>query len=434
MSYPADIISPHLSSRRARVAEELQLGDEQLLLVGAGEPIPLPEGTDQVYPFRAHSEYFYLTGLECNGGVVAFDPKQGPRHGWVSFVPEVTEKERIWEGKTDWPGEPIAQLEPWLGTRRGRAIVCLGEPPRGVLPDGSLTAKYRELFSQARRPKDVVEIELLQSAAVATAAGFTAVQPLIKAGVSERELQIELEAGFLRGGARRTGYDSIVGTGSNAAVLHFSPSERKTNDGDFLLIDAGAEVDRYVIDVTRTYVVGGKPSSFQRDLYQIVLAAEQAAIARCVPGAEWKEIHFKAAIELTAGLVELGVMRGSAESLVDQGAHRLFFPHGIGHLVGLGVRDASGMLPGRVKDTHPSVENLRMDLPLQRGYVTTVEPGIYFIPRLFNKAENRQKFRDCLNWEFAEAHSDIGGVRIEDNVLVTDNGPEVLTKGIPKGL
>ena len=128
------------------------------------------------------------------------------------------------------------------------------------------------------------------------------------------------------------------------------------------------------------------------------------------------------------------MMRGSAESLVDQGAHRLFFPHGIGHLVGLGVRDASGMLPGRVKDTHPSVENLRMDLPLQRGYVTTVEPGIYFIPPLLNKAENRQKFRDCVNWEFAEEHSDIGGVRIEDNVLVTENGPEVLTKEIPNGL
>jgi Xaa-Pro aminopeptidase len=426
--------SPDLSSRHARVAEQLKLSDEQLLLVGAGEPIPFPEGTDQTYPFRAHTEYFYLTGLECAGGVVAFDPKQGPRDGWVSFVPEVTEKERIWEGKTDWPGEPISLLEPWLGTRRGRTIVCLGIPPRGVLPDESLTTKFRELFSQARRPKDTFELGVLKRAAAATAAGFSSVQALIKADLSERELQIELEMGFLRGGARRTGYDSIVGTGSNAAVFHFSPSERKTRDGDFLLIDAGAEVDRYVIDVTRTYVVGGKPTQFQRDLYQIVLAAEQAAIERCVPGAEWKEIHFKAAIELTAGLVEIGVMLGSAESLVDQGAHRIFFPHGIGHLVGLGVRDASGMLPGRIKDTHPSVENLRMDLPLQTGYVTTVEPGIYFIPALLNKAENREKFRDCINWELAEAHSDIGGLRIEDNVLVTENGPEVLTKEIPKGL
>jgi len=428
------MISPDLSSRHVRVAEELKLSNEQLLLVGAGEPIPLPEGTDQVYPFRAHTEYFYLTGLECAGGVVAFDPKQGPRDGWVSFVPEVTEKERIWEGKADWPGEPISLLEPWLGTRRGRTIVCLGAPPRGVLPDESLTTKYHELFSQARRPKDAVEIELLRRAAAATAAGFNALRPLIKAGVSERALQIELEAGFLRGGARRTGYDSIVGTGSNAAVFHFSPSERKTSEGDFLLIDAGAEVDRYVIDVTRTYVVGGKPSPFQRDLHQVVLAAEEAAIARCVPGAEWKEIHFKAAIELTAGLVGLGVMRGSAESLVDQGAHRLFFPHGIGHLVGLGVRDASGVLPGRVKDTHPSVENLRMDLPLQPGYVTTVEPGIYFVPPLLNKAENREKFRDCVNWEMVEKYLEIGGVRIEDNVLVTENGPEILTKAIPKPL
>ena len=201
------MISPDLSSRRARVAEELKLSDDQLLLVGAGEPIPLPEGTDQVYPFRAHVEYFYLTGLECAGGVVAFDPKQGARDGWVSFVPEVTEKERIWEGKADWPGEPITLLEPWLGARRGRTIVCLGVPPRGVLPDQSLTTKFRELFSQARRPKDAIEIEMLKRAAIATAAGFSAVQPMIKPGVSERDLQIALETGFLREGARRTGYD-----------------------------------------------------------------------------------------------------------------------------------------------------------------------------------------------------------------------------------
>lgn len=186
-------------------------------------------------------------------------------------------------------------------------------------------------------------------------------------------------------------------------------------------------------DVTRTYVVG-PPSAFQRDLFQVVLAAEEHAIARCVPGAEWREIHLAAAVEMTAGLVSLGVMRGSAESLVEQEAHTLFFPHGLGHMVGLGVRDASGLLPGRTKSTRASLSTLRMDLPLAPGYVVTVEPGLYFIPALLNDPKRRERYRDCVNWPLAESHLSLGGVRIEDNVLVTAGAPENLTAAIPKTL
>jgi len=115
-------------------------------------------------------------------------------------------------------------------------------------------------------------------------------------------------------------------------VLHFEPTTRAAREGEFVLIDAGAEIDRYVIDVTRTYVAG-PPSSFQRDLYQVVLAAQEKAIARCLAGAEWRDVHLQCAVDLTAGLVSLGLMRGPAESLVEQEAHLLFFPHGLGHLV-----------------------------------------------------------------------------------------------------
>ena len=197
------------------------------------------------------------------------------------------------------------------------------------------------------------------------------------------------------------------------------------------LVDAGAEIDRYMADVTRTFVVG-EPDAFQRDLFQIVLAAEERAIARCVPGAEWKEIHLACAVDMVAGLAELGVMRGAAASLVEQEAHLLFFPHGLGHMVGLGVRDGSGMLPGRVKDPRPALKNLRMDLPLAPGYVVTVEPGLYFIPALLNDPARRARFRDCVNWARVEPLLALGGVRIEDNVLITAGAPEVLTKAIPK--
>jgi len=128
----------------------------------------------------------------------------------------------------------------------------------------------------------------------------------------------------------------------------------------------------------------------------------------------------------------MGLMRGTPESLVEQGAHTLFFPHGLGHLVGLGVRDASGRLPGRVEDHSPALKNLRMDLPLAPGYVTTVEPGLYFIPAILNEPQRRKRYRTCVNWSLVERHLGIGGVRIEDSVLVTDRQPEVLTVGIPQ--
>ncbi len=425
---------PYLSQRRARVAAALPLGDA-LLVVGAGEPIPLPEGSDQTYPFRSHAEYVYLAGAECAGGVVAFDPRDGsePDGGWISFVPVVTEGERVWEGRTQLPGTPLPQLEVWLAARRGRAVAQLGAPVRGVTPDESVSVAVRAALTHARRPKDESEIALLRRAADATARGYAHVAANLRPGQTERAIQIELETEFFRGGGDRTGYGTIVGGGPNAAVLHFSPSSRAVRPNEFVLIDAGAEIDRYTADVTRTFVAG-TPSEFQRDLYHVVLGAEERAITRCVAGAEWKDIHLAAAIDLVGGLVSMGVMHGAPESLVEQEAHTLFFPHGLGHMVGLGVRDGSGLAPGRTKDPRPSLRTLRMDLPLQRGYVVTVEPGLYFIPPLLNDAVRRARYRECVNWPLVDQHLDLGGVRIEDNLLITTGAPENLTRGIPKTL
>jgi Xaa-Pro aminopeptidase len=416
----------HLIERRARLEKAIGLGDE-ILLVGAGEAIPLPEGSDQTYPFRAHSEYYYLTAIDTPGGVVAFDPQERGSRKWVSFVPDISEAERIWEARTESVGTPLTHLEAWLGSRRGRPIINLGAQLRGVHSDEGDIARVREQFTHGRRAKDATEVNLLRKAALATAAGFAAVRKHIRPGTTERALQVELEAEFFRNGADRVGYSTSVGSGPNTAVLHFAPSQRKVKRGEFVLIDAGAEVQRYVADVTRTFVAGRKPRSFQRELLSLVLAVERAAIDRCVIGAEWKEIHLQAATELTAGLIDLKLMHGRAECLVEQGAHTLFFPHGIGHLVGLGIRDASGRFPGRQKDESAALKNLRMDLPLAAGYVTTVEPGLYFIPSLLKDRKRRRKYRPCVDWQRIDRHMGDGGVRIEDTVLVTADGPVVLT-------
>jgi Xaa-Pro aminopeptidase len=348
-------------------------------------------------------------------------------------VPQLTESERYWEGRTQRAGTPIGGLAGWLEARRGRRIAGLGAPLRDVPTDAAATVRIREALTHARRPKDDHELGLIRRAAAATAAGYERLREVLRPGITERALQIELEAGFFRHGATRTGYGTIVGSGPNAAVLHFEPSARDVRDGEFVLVDAGAEIDRYTADVTRTYVAG-TPGGFQRDLHQVVLDAQQRAIARCVAGAEWKSIHLRTAVDLVAGLVSLGIMQGRPETLVEREAHVLFFPHGLGHMVGLGVRDASGLQPGRQPDARPSLRTLRMDLPLAPEYVVTVEPGLYFIPELLNASDRRERFRDCVNWTRVDQLAGIGGVRIEDDVRVTDGAPEILTAGIPKGL
>jgi Xaa-Pro aminopeptidase len=421
----------YLPARRERLAAALSPTDD-LLVIGAGEPVPLPEGSDQTYPYRAHAEYVFTAGGECVGGVIAYDPREGAA-GWRSFVPPVTEAERVWCGARPREGDDIAGFRAWLNARAGRRIAALGAPIAGVNADPAASEAARLACAELRRPKDAHELELMGQAVRATVAGYARLPDRIRPGVTERTLQIELEAAFQRAGADRTGYGTIVGTGPNAAVLHFEPSTRAVAAGDFVLVDAGAEVCRYVADVTRTYVAG-KPTGFQRDLHAAVRQAQERAIARCVPGAEWKQVHLAAAVDLTAGLVGMGILRGQPESLVEQEVHALFFPHGLGHLVGLGVRDASGLARGRTRDPRPSLRSLRMDLPLAEGFVVTVEPGLYFIPALLQDSARRERHRETVNWNLVDAHLAIGGVRIEDDVLVRAGGPEVLTAGIPKAL
>ena len=309
----------------------------------------------------------------------------------------------------------------------------LGTPPADVTADPALSAELGERLLQARRPKDEVELERMRRATAATAAGFAAVQGLIRPGVTEREIQIELEAEFLRRGGDHLAFGTIVGVGTNSGVLHFTPGARAARDGDNVLIDAGAEIGRYSSDVTRTYRAGTRDGFF-RDLYRVVLDAQVRGVGRCRAGAEWRDVHLAVARDLAVGLVSLGILRGAPDALLEQDAHALFFPHGLGHLVGLGVRDASGYLPGRRRSERFGLAFLRCDFPLEPGFVITVEPGLYFIPALLQDPERRRRYRDAVNWARVDTLLGFGGIRIEDDVLVTQGEPEVLTAAIPKEL
>jgi Xaa-Pro aminopeptidase len=434
-----------LAARRARAAAALAARASEprdaVVLIAAGLPVHRPGKADQTYPYIPHSDYFWLTDHARPGSVLAFDGGEGFAH----FVPPVTQAERYWEGAGS-HGErdertagatDLGTLASWLDARRGRPVAVLGSAAAlpNLAADAALSERLAGRLLHARREKDALELSRMRRAIAATAAGFAAARGWLRPGVTERRVQIEMEAAFFRAGADATGYDSIVGSGPNSAVLHFAPSARELRAGEPVLIDAGGAVEGYVADVTRTFPVAGADfSSELRDLYQAVLSAEERAIAKCRAGVEYRDIHLGAAVDLARGLVDMGILRGEPETLVERHAQALFFPHGAGHMVGLGVRDAGGYLEGRVKRDDPTSRYLRIDLPLRAGYTVTIEPGLYFIPALLEDPEHRARYRDAVDWARVDRMKHLGGVRIEDNVLVTEGEPEVLTAAIEKRL
>ena len=408
---------PDIERRRAAAAAAWDVRDA-VVLVAAGDEIPVPGRGDRTYPYRAHSEYLYLTDRERPGGVLAFDPGEG----WVEFVVPVTADELLWTGlEGDREGVPEGtrprdELEGWLAGRPARRLGATADP------DDAL----RNELIRVRRPKDDDELERMRIAAEATRAGFAELAGLVAPGRTERELQVALEAAFLRSGGDFLAFESIVAAGDHSAVLHFAPTQRELEAGQLLLVDAGAEYRGYASDVTRTYAVGGELDARQRIVWETVRRAGEAAIATCRPGVEWREVHRTAALVTAEGLVELGVLRGAPETLVESGAVTLFFPHGVGHMVGLGVRDA-GYASDEAREPAPGLPRLRLDIPLQPRHAWTVEPGIYFVAPLLARHRDR---RD-VDWDRVDDLLGFGGVRIEQNVLITEDGCDVLTSAIP---
>ena len=266
---------PDIERRRAAAAAAWDVRDA-VVLVAAGDEIPVPGRGDRTYPYRAHSEYLYLTDRERPGGVLAFDPGAG----WIEFVVPVTAEELLWTGlEGDREGVPDGtrsrdELEGWLAGRPARR---LGATPD---PDDAL----RNELIRVRRPKDDDELERMRVAAEATRAGFAELAAMVAPGRTERELQVALEAAFLRSGGDFLAFESIVAAGSHSAVLHFAPTLRELEAGQLLLVDAGAEYRGYAADVTRTYAVGGAFAPEQALVYETVRQAGEAAIAACRPG------------------------------------------------------------------------------------------------------------------------------------------------------
>ncbi len=421
-----------LTERKNRAARGLDavLSNGDLVLVLSGTPITKPGGLDQTYPFLPHPDYYWLTGSRRPQGVSAYTKDEG----WIDFVLPVTRDEKVWEGGAEViPGRPVGDLDAWILAKAPGRVFVLGQPGtqdlrRNVIEDDEWAVQ--EAFNRVRRIKDQSEIDLIRALAGMANAGYAAIKAFIRPGVTERDIQLVYENAVLRAGAEKMPYESIVGAGTNAAILHAIPTSRVVKAGDLVLVDAGADVGDYCVDITRVFAADGAFTSRQKDIYQMVLRAQEASLALCRPGTEWLEVHRASARVFAEGLKSLGILRGEVDGLLESGAVSVFFPHGVGHMVGLRVRDVGGKLTRDPRKAYGV--RIRVDLPLEENFVMTVEPGVYFIQALIDDADTRAKFRDQIDWTEVEKWREFGGVRLEDDVRITAGAPDNLTAVVPK--
>jgi Xaa-Pro aminopeptidase len=288
-----------------------------------------------------------------------------------------------------------------------------------------------------RNTKIPQEIEQMGQAHEVTYEMYTTAMKMAKSGVYERELAGRMEGICLAAGCYLA-FPTILTI--NGQILHNHYHGNQLADGKLLVMDAGAESPmHYASDITRTVPVGGKFMPHQKEIYELVLSAQDKAILSMRPGIKFKDIHVQCAKDIVAGLKSIGLMKGDTEAAVEAGAHALFFPHGLGHMIGLDVHDMENLGEDHVgydrtveRSSQFGLAYLRMAKELVPGYVLTVEPGIYFIPALIDQWEAEKKHDQFINYEKIKAYRDFGGIRIEDYVLVTEEGRRVLGKSIPK--
>lgn len=421
-----------INARRTRLAAQWNnvLKDDEAVLVYSGHPVQKPGGLDQTYPFLPHPSYFWLTGRRREEEVILYNKHTG----WMEFQKTWTREQSVWEGEkkdllVQEPGEDLQRLERYLETQHFSRVYQLGQVPGNPPAEGN-TLTLRTLLDQTRRVKDAAEVTLIRHIADIAAYGYRELAQMIRPGISEMDVRLAFEMQTFRHGGHTVPYDTIVGSGSNASILHALPTAKTIGDNEFVLVDAGVSVYDYCVDITRTFPSSATMDTRHKALYELVLSVQQDCIAKTVAGAFWHDIHSYAAREFTRGLLQLGILKGDLSGLIEKEVIASFFPHGLGHLVGLHVRDT-----GQEENLSPRIyfgSRLRVDLQLEPGHLITVEPGLYFIKALLEDPEFIKKHREDINWNELEHWKNIGGVRIEDNILVTASGNENLTEAVPK--
>lgn len=389
---------------------------------------------DAEFAFRQDSDFYYLTGFNEPDAILLLLPGRAEGEA-VMFCPPRDPQMEIWTGYRAGPEGCVrnfgmdqafelehldAQL-PELLDGRLRLYYALGQDEaldtrvRGWV--NAVRAKARQgaqppqelvqldtLLHEQRLFKSEAELEIMRRAGDISAAAHVQAMQICAPGMSEYQLEAEITAHCMREGARFQAYSPIVGGGANGCILHYIDNMDLLRDGDLVLIDAGCELDNYASDITRTFPVNGRFSPQQAELYQLVLDTQLACIDAIRPGVLWNDIHELSVRVLTEGLVRLGLLQGKTDTLIEEGAYRRFYMHRVGHWLGMDVHDV-----GDYKQNGDW-------RPLEPGMVMTVEPGLYIAPDDESVAPQ---------WRGI-------GIRIEDDVVITERGCEVLTDGVPK--
>lgn len=420
------------------------LPDGLIFLVSSDEK---RRNSDVFYRFRQDSDFLYLTGITHTDHALLLDPKAKAAH---LFVPDMDPMFQIWHGRQ----KTASQAKSFFGVDfvhyakdLPAVFAKLSKKYRKlhVLDSGKDALKRRKIrtalkadvktlrvtLSESRARKSEAELEALRTANRVSHRGHVAAMRAMRPGMMEYEVQAVMEREFLGAGAIHCAYPSIVASGANAAILHYHENDMACRSGDLILIDAGCEWQGYGSDVTRTFPVSGNYDRRQAEIYQIVLNAQKECIGMIRPGVSVLDLHRHACRSMTRALMELGIFRSKdAEAIVKDGAHAIFFPHGIGHLLGLDVHDVGAKDPN-AKQPRDKPKNLRASRVLEPGFVLTVEPGLYFIDAHFESKDTHKKTAKHIDWKKAEDYRAVGGIRIEDDIYVTRGGHENLTT-VPK--
>ncbi len=411
-----------------------QLGPQSIVILPAAKE--QPRNGDAVYPFRQQSDFYYLTGFDEPDAVLVLLPKRKEGE-YILFNRPHDRAHEIWDGpRAGQEGArkkyladqsfPIEQLEALLpdlllgrkeihyplglnrafDTLLNQCVNQLRAKVRGGIPSPEAFIDIAPTLHEMRLIKSPAEIALMQKAVNITHEAHVRAMRACKPGMHEYELDAELSYTFKRHGAIQPAYNSIVGAGRNTCVLHYIANNKKIADGDLVLIDAGAEYANYAADITRTFPANGRFSAEQRAIYNLVLKAQAAAIKLIKPGVSFMAMQTAIIKVITQGLVDLGILRGNVAKLIEKQAYLPYYMHKSGHWLGLDVHDV-----GRYR-----VNNKWRTL--QPGMVLTVEPGIYLSADIPGLAKR---------WHHI-------GVRIEDDVVVTRKGCDVLSRKIPKSI
>lgn len=412
------------------------------------------------YYYRQDSHFSYFFGLNLPGfaGCIDFESGEEILFGndfdiddiiWMGEQPSVSElsaragvnQSQPYGNLPDYIASALAKgrkihfLPPYRGKVMIELAALLGIPVTGLKAESSL--ELIRAVVKLKEVKDSLEIAEIEKAVDVAWLMHTTAMKMAKSGMKEQEIAGTIEGiAIALGGA--VSFPIILSV--DGQTLHNHHHHNILQEGRMLVVDAGAELaSLYASDITRTVPVGGKFNRRQREIYEIVLKANTETIATIKPGKEYRENHFQAARIIAQGLKDLGLMKGDVDEAVAAGAHTLFMPHGLGHQMGMDVHDLEGLGEDHVgydehtrRATDFGTAYLRLGKKLKPGLVLTNEPGIYFIPALIDKFRAEKKFTEFIDYNKVETYKDFGGIRIEDDVLVTETAYRILGKPIPK--